>query len=365
MTRAIVIGLLSLVSLVIAAKDYKIEGRCLDPNAKGQVSLVAYGENNVLDTIGKGVVNKGMFLISGTVTEKKVGYLLVNDRLKDYTPIILDEGIFQVVLDGNVILSVTGTKEQDILNQFLETQIEKKQLLEEFRQRPLVERRNDSIRSYYRDRDSELTPKMVETQRRLLDRYPDRYATAVFFTLDLKEKGLEELTAIYDKLSGYGKDNPSAQKIFGRIEKLRALESGALAPNFSMKTPEGKLLELYKIPAKVKIIDFWASWCYPCRKENPFLVKLYERYHDVGLEIIGISLDDDHKKWTDAIKKDGLPYLHVSELKKWKCEAVTLYDVKVVPHTVVLDSDNHVIARNVRGEGLVKLIDDLLGNDRL
>ena len=140
------------------------------------------------------------------------------------------------------------------------------------------------------------------------------------------------------------------------------MEKGALAPNFTMKTPEGKSLELYQIPAKIKIIDFWASWCYPCRKENPLLVKLYKKYHDKGLEIIGISLDDDHKKWTDAIEKDGLPWLHVSELKKWKCEAVTLYDVKVVPHTVVIDSDNHVIARNVRGEELEKLIDGLMGN---
>lgn len=362
MKRNLLIGFLLLVALGNAAKDYKIVGRCLDSNAKGKVSLVAYNENNRLDTIGKSTISHGQFLMTGSVAERKVGYLLINDRVKDYIPIILDEGQFEVVLDGNIVLSLTGTQEQDILNKYLEARLGQVQLLEEFRLRPLEERRNDSIRSFYRDRDSLIAPVVKEAQHRLLEKYPDRYASAVFFTLDLKEKGLEELTSIYNLLTGPGRDNPFAKKILERIEKLRALEKGALAPNFTMKTPEGKSLELYQIPAKIKIIDFWASWCYPCRKENPLLVKLYKKYHDKGLEIIGISLDDNHKKWTDAIEKDGLPYLHVSELKKWKCEAVTLYDVKVVPHTVVIDSDNHVIARNVRGEELEKLIDGLMGN---
>lgn len=362
MRRYLLIGCLMLVALGNAAKDYKIVGKCLDNHAEGKVVLIAYNESSRLDTIGKSTISKGQFLMTGSVTKRKVGYLLINDRVKDYIPIILDEGTFQVVLDGNIVLSLIGTPEQDILNQYLETRLAQVQLLEEFRQRPLDERRNDSIRSFYRERDSQIAPVVKEAQHRLLEKYPDRYASAIFFTLDLKEKGLEELTSIYDLLTGPGRDNPSAKKILERIERLSALEKGALAPNFTMKTPEGKSLELYQIPAKVKIIDFWASWCYPCRKENPLLVKLYEKYHAKGLEIIGISLDDDHQKWIDAIKKDGLPWLHVSELKKWKCEAVTLYDVKVVPHTVVIDSDNHVIARNVRGEALEKLIDELMGN---
>jgi len=362
MMRCILMILLSFVTLGIAAKDYKIVGKCIDPQANGRISLVAYDENNQLDTIGKGLITNGEFCITGSVMDRKVAYLLINDRVKDFIPMILEGGTYHVVLDGNVVLSLTGSKEQNILNKYLETRIEQNQLLEEFRKRPLVERRNDSIRAYYQGRDSQITLIMKAAQLRLLDEYPDRYASTVFFTQDLKEKGLEELTNIYDKLIGPGKDNTLAKKISDRIELLRALEKDALAPNFSMKTPEGKIIELYRIQSKVKIIDFWASWCYPCRKENPTLVKLYEKYHNKGLEIIGISLDNDHKKWTDAIKKDNLPYLHVSELKKWKCEAVRLYDVKVVPHTVVLDQNNHVIAKNVRGEKLVKLIDSLMDN---
>lgn len=363
MMRSLLIGVLSLVAVSSAAKDYKIEGRCLDPNATGRVSLIAYNDNHQLDTIGRCTITNGKFLMTGSVTKLKVGYLLINERLKDYIPIFLDDGNYQMVLDGNVVLSLTGTPEQDVLSKFIETRIEQARLLEEFRLRPLDDRRNDSIRRFYRERDSLITPQVKEAQLRLLQEYPENYATAVFFNLDLKEKELNDLTFIYDHLNGPGKNNPYAKKIFERIELLKALEVGALAPNCStMKTPEGETLELHKISGKIKIIDFWASWCYPCRKENPLMVRLYEKYHDKGLEIIGISLDDDQKKWTDAIQKDGLPWIHLSELKKWKCEAVRLFDVKAVPHTVVLDSENHVIARNVRGEALVNLIGSLMDN---
>jgi thiol-disulfide isomerase/thioredoxin len=161
-------------------------------------------------------------------------------------------------------------------------------------------------------------------------------------------------------LTGAGKDNTYADKILQRIELLQALEKGAVAPNFSLNTPEGETLSMHEIPGKVKIIDFWASWCYPCRKENPFMVKLYEKYHEKGLEIIGVSLDNDHKKWTAAIEKDGLPWIQISALKKWQCKSVKLYDVKSVPHTVILDGENRIIARNVRGEELEKLIAQIL-----
>ena len=363
MMKSLLVGILSLVAFGTAAKDYKIVGKCLDTNATGRVTLIAYNENHQLDTIARSAISKGQFLITGSVTKSKVGYLLINERLKDYIPIILDEAEYQMLLDGNVVLSLTGTEEQDILSKYIGTRVEQAKLLEEFRMRPLEDRRKDSIRQYYRERDSLITAKAKEAQYDLLGQYPESYASAVFFNLDLKEKGYQELNLIYDKLAGRGRNNPYGKKIHDRIELLSALEVGALAPNCStMKTPEGEAKDLHSIPAKIKIIDFWASWCYPCRKENPTMVSLYEKYHDKGLEIVGISLDDNHQKWTDAIKKDGLPWIHLSELKKWKCEAVRLYDVKAVPHTVVLDSENHVIARNVRGEALVKLIGSLLDN---
>jgi len=362
MIKALILGIISLVATTGSHKDYKIEGRCVNPQAKGRITLIAYNDNHQLDTIAKSSIVNGKFTLSGSISKSKVGYLLINERLKDYVPILLDDATYQMVVDGDVVISITGTKEQDILGKYIATQIEQNKLLEEFRNRPLADRRNDSIKRIYRERDAKISKKVKEEQFKLLEKHPDCQATPIFFNLNLRDKGLKELTFIYDKLTGEGKNNPYAKKILQRIDLLKALEPGAVAPNFSLNTPEGETKVLHEIPGKVKIIDFWASWCYPCRKENPFMVKLYEKYHDKGLEIIGVSLDNDHKKWITAIQKDGLPWIHVSALKKWKCEAVSLYDVQSVPHTVILDSQNKVIARNVRGEELGKLIAKLLGD---
>ena len=360
MIKALILGIISLVATTGSHKDYKIEGKCVDPQAKGRITLIAYDDNNRLDTIAKCPIVDGKFTLSGAISKSKTGYLLINDRLKDYVPIILDEANYQMVVDGDVVISITGTQEQDVLSQYIATQIEQNKLLEEFRNRPLDDRRNDSIKRMYREREAPIAIKTKEAQFKLVEKYPNFQATPLFFNLTLKEKGLEELTFIYSKLTGAGKDNTYADKILQRIELLQALEIGAVAPNFSLNTPAGETLTMHEIPGKVKIIDFWASWCYPCRKENPFMVKLYEKYHEKGLEIIGVSLDNDHKKWTTAIEKDGLPWIHISALKKWKCESVKLYDVKSVPHTVILDGENRIIARNVRGEELEKLIAKIL-----
>ncbi|MDD3990306.1 MAG: TlpA disulfide reductase family protein [Bacteroidales bacterium] len=356
--------LISLAVLLFSCSPnlYTIKGKCVDPTAEGKVTLIVRGENNRIDTVAKSSIINGRFIITGSVPSVTEGYLLINDRMKDYIPVLLENKNYKMVIDGNVVLSLTGTKEQNILDKYIRTRIDQARILEEFRARPLDERRNDSIKKIYQKLDNQIVPKAKKEQSEILEKYPDSYASAFFHTLDMKSIPLDELKSQYDKLTGAGRDNPSAERISDRIELLQSVEKGAIAPDFSMSTPAGDTLSLHSIPAKVKIIDFWASWCYPCRKENPFMLNLYEKYHKKGLEIIGISLDDDYTKWTNAIKKDGLTWPQVSELKKWRCTAVQLYDVKMVPHTVILNSKNEIVAINVKGEELEKLILKILNS---
>lgn len=357
-----IFGLISLSVLLISCshKLYTIKGKCVDPTAEGKVTLIIRTENNRIDTVAKSSIVNGRFTITGSIPSLTEGYLLINDRMKDYIPVLLENKNYKMVLDGNVVLSLTGTKEQNILDKYIRTRIEQAKILEEFRARPLDDRRNDSIKKIYQGYDSQIVPKTKKEQSEILEKYPDSYASAFFHTLDMKSIPLDELKFQYDKLTGAGRDNPSAERISKRIELLQSVKKGAVAPDFSMSTPAGDTLSLHSITAKVKIIDFWASWCYPCRKENPFMLKLYEKYHEKGLEIIGVSLDDDYTKWTNAIKKDGLTWPQVSELKKWRCKAVELYDVKTVPHTVIINGKNEIVAKNVKGEELEKLILEIL-----
>ena len=137
---------------------------------------------------------------------------------------------------------------------------------------------------------------------------------------------------------------------------------GGQAPDFSAPTPEGKTLSLKEVMGKVTIIDFWASWCRPCRAENPNVVKIYKKYHKDGLNIISVSLDRPERKdaWTKAIADDKMEWNHVSNLKFWQDPIAAQYHVRGIPATFILDAKGIIRGKNLRGQQLENLITELL-----
>ena len=131
-----------------------------------------------------------------------------------------------------------------------------------------------------------------------------------------------------------------------------AVEIGTAAPDFSAPSPEGKNISLKSSLGKLTLIDFWASWCGPCRKENPNVVALYKDFHAKGLNIIGVSLDEKADKWKEAIAKDQLTWTHISNLKGWEDPIARMYHVDGIPATFLLDENGVVIARDLRGSEL-------------
>ena len=156
----------------------------------------------------------------------------------------------------------------------------------------------------------------------------------------------------------YGSDNdPFIAQLKNKIDGAKSFLTGAVAPDFKMNTPEGKEMSLSELRGKVVLVDFWASWCGPCRKENPSVVKMYNRFKEQGFEIIGVSLDRKKDRWVNAIKKDGLEWHHVSDLKGWQNRAAQMYGVRSIPHTVLLDREGKIIARNLRGDVLERQVE--------
>ena len=146
-----------------------------------------------------------------------------------------------------------------------------------------------------------------------------------------------------------------------KIKQKEAMMIGGKAPDFVLNTPDGNPVSLANFRGKVTLVDFWASWCGPCRRENPYVAKLYEKYKDHGFEILGVSLDNNRERWLAAIEKDGLPWTHVSDLKKWKSAPLAMYGVRSIPHTVLLDREGNIIAQKLRSHGLEQELLKLFG----
>lgn len=180
---------------------------------------------------------------------------------------------------------------------------------------------------------------------------------------------------IYDRFIGYP-NFPVARELFAGLTKEAQLSmvgamitkslaidaktgKGKVAPAISMTDKDGKIVKLSDFKGKYVLIDFWASWCGPCRKENPNVVAAYKKYHDKGFEVLGISLDSKKDAWLKAIEADGLSWTHVSELKGWQNTAATEYGVKAVPASFLIDPNGKVVGKDLRGEELNKTLAQL------
>lgn len=151
----------------------------------------------------------------------------------------------------------------------------------------------------------------------------------------------------------------------GRLElemkKAGTNLAGFEAPDLAGMTPDSSTFSLKQLRGKVVMIDFWASWCGPCRKENPNVVANYNKYKDKGFDILGVSLDREITAWRKAIQQDGLPWHHISDLKGWQSAHAALYSVSSIPQTLLIDREGKIIARNLRGEQLGQKLREIFG----
>ncbi|MCS6790383.1 MAG: AhpC/TSA family protein [Bacteroidia bacterium] len=161
-----------------------------------------------------------------------------------------------------------------------------------------------------------------------------------------------QFQAIEEFLRVAASDDPRRAQMEALLNQAGSLRKGSLAPDITLPDPSGQIRRLSELRGKWVLIDFWASWCRPCRIENPHVVRLYQKYHSRGFEILGVSLDYQREPWLQAIQQDNLVWVHVSDLKGWQSAGAQLYRVNSIPFTVLVDPQGRIAAKGLRGPTL-------------
>jgi peroxiredoxin len=169
-----------------------------------------------------------------------------------------------------------------------------------------------------------------------------------------------ELDSLYQALDRAVRSSALGLQVQEVLRGAKLTAVGKPAPAFSQNDVEGKAVALSSFEGSYLLVDFWASWCGPCRQENPNVVRAWQKYHARGFTIMGISLDDQRDRWVAAIKKDGLTWTQVSDLKGWDNQVAMLYAIKGIPMNFLLDKHGTIIARGLTGEELDKKLAELL-----
>ena len=217
----------------------------------------------------------------------------------------------------------------------------------------------DSIIGVFNQESEKLNKPFIENSLQFIAN--NQESLAAFFAANIVS-GMNA-TPYENKLIEYSKvalkNFPANKSVQSFAEQMKAAEKvaiGKTALEIEAFSPEGKLIKLSDYRGKYVLLDFWASWCAPCRKENPNIIKAYNQFKNKNFTVLGFSLDDDKDAWTKAIKSDGLVWGQFSELKQWDANAAKAYNVNQIPSSFILDPSGKIIAKNLQGKELVDFL---------
>ena len=357
----------------------------------GTVKGIADGKTVVLekqDEMGQFVpldtvkVKDGKFTMKGSAKEPEIMLLQV-EAIQGKVPFVLENGDINVVVDKDSLQKskLSGTFNNDVFSKFNDdlTKFQKdfQKKLTNFQNANMAKMKGaqeakDTITINKLMKEYQgIQKEGMEFYVKFAEGNPKALLSALILDSMLNDPAadLVRVKKIYAGFSPELKKYKPGKSIQSKLDKIAnpvtvdpAANVGSVAPDFKGPNPEGKSISLKQSLGKVTIVDFWASWCKPCRAENPNVVALYAKYHDKGLNILSVSLDKEASAWKAAIAKDKLTWNHVSNLKEFEDPIALQYGINAIPSIYILDAKGVIIAKDLRGEELNAKIASLLGS---
>lgn len=379
MLKTLITAVVGLAALSANAQQgFLLKGK-ISGNHEGKKVVLTYrdwpDEKTVKDST---YVKNGSFLLKGRVGDVARAKLLMVTPGKEIDPTNwerFEEIDQQEFLLENKNLSLTGAnvKQGKITGgpaqadfQVLRNQLKP---LEE-KMKPLTRKMIQYSKEKNDKASEELFPQLraiSEQMSRVSEDYFKKYHDS-YVSLYLLSDGSgsvidpQKFEPLFNTLSPRIRNSVAGKVMTARLKTAKKVDVGKPAIDFVQNDTEGKPVSLSSFKGKYILLDFWASWCGPCRAENPNVVKAYHKFKDKNFEIIAVSLDDKKELWLKAIKADGLPWIHISDLKGLKNAVAELYDARAVPQNFLIGPDGMILAKNLRGEELEKSLNEFIKN---
>lgn len=351
-----------LASCVGNKDQFKITGTVKGVDT-GMIFLQKYDLENWVN-IDSTKLTKGEFTFTGKVDLPEMWHIALQEN-QMVIPVFMENTKIDVQIfpDSLEKSTIKGSASQDIYQQYLTmNEATSAKMDDVYKEWKKAKEANDTLGMERNDSISNALD--VEMKKQLQDFVKTNNKTVVSPYLVMRNSWqfeLPELEEVVTVMDTSLNASPYMQSLQKRVGILKSVAMGQIAPDFTMNDSTGKPVTLSSLKGKVLLVDFWASWCSPCRAENPNVVKAYQAFSKKGFDILGCSFDQNREKWMNAVKSDKLIWNHVSDLKGWGNAAGKLYGVNSIPANVLLDKDQKIIARNLRGEDLTKKLEEILG----
>lgn len=345
--------------------EYTINGSVADNTYEGQKVYLEKWTDSVMVTVDSTYILNGEFTLKGNTDKSVLRFITLGDQQnKARSMMMVEPGTINVTYDS--IFHISGSVINDRYTNFNLKQKELSTKIRSLSDQYNAARADGSMTDSLDKELSSAYEKVADEAEDLnynfiKDNIDNELGQYVFMT----SSGMfdaEQQREILSMTNDEYKSNKNIQRIVDRLEASEAVAVGKDFIDFTMKTPEGEYVSLSDFAGNGKyvFVDFWASWCGPCRDEMPNVVNAYNKYKNKDFEIVGVSLDKDHDKWVQGIKDLDMTWPQMSDLKLWESSVVELYAIQGIPHTILLDKEGKIIAKDLRGDKLDAKLSELL-----